>query len=105
MKSPWITKRLKKSSKRKQKLYAKFLKKKTEKTEKDYLDYEKLFESLKKRSKKMHYSNLILKYKDIIKKTWQVIKETLGKEKSSQSLPKTVLVNECNTKHFYRRKF
>ena len=44
----------------------------------------------------MHYSNLILKYKDNIKKTWQVIKEALGKEKSSQSLPKTVLVNELS---------
>ena len=44
----------------------------------------------------MHYSNLILKDKDNIKKTWQVIKETLGKEKSSQSLPKTVLVNELS---------
>ena len=94
--SPWITKGLKKSSKRKQKLYAKFLKKRNEKTEKDYLDYKKLFESLKKRSKKMHYSILILKYKDNIKKTWQVIKEALGKEKSSQSLPKTVLVNELS---------
>ena len=96
LKSPWITKGLKKSSKRKQKLYAKFFKKRSEKTEKDYLDYKKLFESLKKRSKKMHYSNLILKYKDNIKKTWQVIKEALGKEKSSQSLPKTVLVNELS---------
>ena len=44
----------------------------------------------------MHYSNLILKYKDNIKKTWQVIKEALGNEKSSQSLPKTVLVNELS---------
>ena len=96
MKSPWITKGLKKSSKRKQKLYEKCLKKRNEKTEKDYLDYKKLFESLKKRSKKMHYSNLILKFKDNIKKTWQVIKEALGKEKSSQSLPKTVLVNELS---------
>ena len=96
LKSPWITKGLKKSSKRKQKLYAKFLKKRNEKTEKDYLDYKKLFESLKKRSKKMHYSNLILKYKNNIKKTWQVIKEALGKEKSSQNLPKTVLVNELS---------
>ena len=43
----------------------------------------------------MHYSNLILKFKDI-KKTWQVIKEALGKEKSSPSLPKTVLVNELS---------
>ena len=78
MKSPWITKGLKKSSKRKQKLYVEFLEKRNEKTEKDYLDYKKLFESLKKRSKKMHYSNLMLKYKDNIKKTWQVIKEALG---------------------------
>ena len=97
LKSPWITKGLKKSSKRKQKLYEKSLKKRNEKAEKEYRDYKKLFESLKKRSKRMYYSNLILKYKNNIKKTWQIIKEALGKEKcSNQSLPKTVLVNEVS---------
>ena len=43
--------------------------------------YKKLFESMKKRSKKLYFFKLILKYKNNIKKTWQVIKEAIGKEK------------------------
>ena len=37
--SPWITKGIKASSKRKQKLYEKFLKKKSPKNNKEYKDY------------------------------------------------------------------
>ena len=47
------------------------------------------FECIKKRSKKLYFSKLILKYKNNIKKTWQVIKEAIGKEKyKQQNLPK-----------------
>ena len=59
--SPWITKGIKKSSKRKQCLYEKFLKNRTEKHELAYKTYKRLFESIKKHSKKLHLSNLILK--------------------------------------------
>ena len=51
----------------------------------------KCFESIKKRSKKLYFSKLILKYKNNIKKTWQVIKEAIGKEKYKQDLPKKIL--------------
>ena len=94
LESPWITKGIKKSSKKKQRLYLKFLKKRNEKTKKEYQDYKKLFESIKKRSKKLYFSKLILKYKNNIKKTWQVIKEAIGKEKYKQNLPKKILVNK-----------
>ena len=70
-------------------MYSKFLKKRNEKTKKEYQDYKKLFESIKKRSKKLYFSKLILKYKNNIKKTWQAIKEAIGKEKyKQQNLPK-----------------
>ena len=49
--SPWITKGIKKSSKRKQRLYEKFLKNHTEKHELAYKTYKRLFESIKKHSK------------------------------------------------------
>ena len=61
---------------------------------KEYQDYKKIFESIKKRSKKLYFSKLILKYKNNIKKTWQVIKEAIGKEKYKQNLPKKILVNK-----------
>ena len=54
-----------------------------------YKTFKKLFESIKKPSKKLHFSNLILKYKHNIKNTWEVIKEFIGKGKCNhQSLPK-----------------
>ena len=47
-KSPWISKGLKKSSKKKQRLYIKFLKTKTPEDEFKYKTYKSLFEKLKK---------------------------------------------------------
>ena len=81
LKSPWIIGRIQKSSKWKQRLYAKFLKNRNEKNETKYKNYKNLFESIKRRSKKLHFSKLILKYKSNIKKTWQILKEAIGKEK------------------------
>ena len=69
LESPWITNGIKKSSKKKQRLYQKFLKTRTEKNESEYKNYKKLFESVKKRSKNLHFSRLILKYQNKIKKT------------------------------------
>ena len=80
--SPCIASGIKKSSKRKQRLYDKILKTRNQKSELEYKNYKNLFETIKKRSKKLHYSKLIIKYKENIKKTWSVIKEAIGKEKS-----------------------
>ena len=49
--SPWITRGLKKSSKRKQRLYDKCLKRRNGKNEKAYKMYKSLFEKLKLQSK------------------------------------------------------
>ena len=87
--SPWITKGIKKSSKRKLRLYEKFLKNRTEKHELACKTYKMLFESIKKQSKKLNFSNLILKYKNRYKKTWEVIKESIGKRNChDQNFPK-----------------
>ena len=48
---PWITKGIDKSSKRKQKLYEKFLKHRTRETKQAYNSNKNLFESLKKKVK------------------------------------------------------
>ena len=63
--SPWITKGIKKSSKRKQKLYEKFLKKRNAFNETAYKVY---IEAIKRKSKKNHYSQKILQFKYDIKK-------------------------------------
>ena len=72
-------------------VFMKFLKNLNGKNELEYKTYKKLFESIKKRSKKLHFSNLILKYKHNIKNTWEVTKESIGKEKfNHQSFPKKI---------------
>ena len=53
--TPWITKGLQKSSKRKQHLYEKFLKKRTIETENHYKTYKNFFEKIKKNAKKTYY--------------------------------------------------
>ena len=57
LKSPWITIGLRKSSKQKQRLYEKFLKKRTVKREAEYKDYKHLFEKIKKNAKRRYYSD------------------------------------------------
>ena len=90
----WITKGIKKSSKRKQRLYEKFLKNRSEKHELAYKTYKRFSESIKKHSKKLHFSNLILKYKNNIKKPWEVIKESIGKRNChDQNFPKKIVVD------------
>ena len=51
LKSPWITAGIKKSSKRKQQLYTKFLKNRNQKNETEYKNYKKLLESLRRLSR------------------------------------------------------
>ena len=59
LKSSWI----KKSLKRKQCLYEKFVKNRNNLNESEYKNYKKLFASVKQRAKKLHYSNLITNIK------------------------------------------
>ena len=53
LQNPWMTKGLLKSSKRKQELHEKFVKKRSSRNENIYKAYKSLFESLKKESKKI----------------------------------------------------
>ena len=75
LQSPWITRWIKKSSKRKQKLYVKFFKNRNSKSELEYKNYKKRFESIKKRAKKNYFSSLILKHKNNIKKLGMLLKK------------------------------
>ena len=95
--SLWITKGIAKSSKRKQKLYKKFLKHRTRETEFAYKLYKNIFESLKKKAKKKYYSEKISKYKHDDKKIWSIMKELVGKIKlKSSNLPRRTTVNKVD---------
>ena len=74
------------------------MKTRTEKNESEYKNYKKLFESVKKRSKKLHFSRLILKYQNNIKKILNVIKDAIGKNKSTKSnFPKKKIIHKTKT--------
>ena len=53
---PWITLGMRKSSKRKQRLYEKFLKTRTTKSEAEYKKHKNMFETIKQKSKSNYYS-------------------------------------------------
>ena len=61
LKTPWLSKELKKFSKTKQRLYIKFLKNKSSESEEKYKNYRNLFEKLKRKSKKNYYASLLIK--------------------------------------------
>ena len=83
------------SSKTKQRLYIKFLKTKTLEDESKYKNYKSLFEKLRKKAKIAYYSKLLHKYKTDSKRTWQVMKEITGKQKTkSNLLPQEIKVNK-----------
>ncbi|XP_065671679.1 uncharacterized protein LOC136089556 [Hydra vulgaris] len=96
LQNPWITPGIIKSSKKKQRLYEKFIKKRTFKNETNYKSYNRLFVTIVKRSKNFYYSSQLLKYKNDIQKTWNIIKEVIGKKDMSISrLPKKLIINDC----------
>ena len=95
LQSPWINDAIKKSPKRKQRLYNKILKNRNKKKkETEYKNYKNLFEAIKKRFKKNHFSKLTLTFKNNIKKTWEIIEDSIGKGKcKNQNCPKKVIVD------------
>ena len=94
--SPWIIKGIRKSSRKKQRLYEKFLKHKTSKTLETYKNYKNLLAKIKKSSKK-HYQNKLEKCKNNLKTTWKTMKETIGKSKVfHQNLPNNLRLNKTS---------
>ena len=95
IKSPWIRKGLKKSSKTKQSLYIKFLKTKTLEDESKYKNYKSLFKKLRKKAKITYYSKLLHKYEIDSKRTWQIMEEVTGKQKTKPNLlPREIKVDK-----------
>ena len=70
-----------KLSKRKQRLYEKFLKQRSDKNYETYKIYKNLFEKLKKQSKKLYFQNKLKQDENNIKNTWNVMKAVIAKSK------------------------
>ena len=72
---------MKKSSKRKQRLYDKYLKRRNGKNEKAYKMHKSLFEKLKLQSKKIYFQNKPKQYANNVENTWKIMKVIIGKSK------------------------
>ena len=94
--NPWMSKGPQKSSKKKQKLYDKFLKNRTDQNEIRYKDYKSLFEILKEKSKKLFYRKKLADCENNVNKTWDTIKKVFGKSKLvDNGLPKMMVIDGC----------
>ena len=90
-----MAKGIRKSSRKKQRIYEKFLKPKTTKTLETYRSYKNLFEKIRKSSKKHYYQNKIEKCKNNLKTTWKTMKEIIGRSKVfHQNLPNNLKINK-----------
>ena len=104
--SLWISKGLRKSSKKKQRLYEKFLKQRSDKNYETYEIYKNLFQKLKKQSKKLYFQNKLKQYESNIKNTWNVMNPVIGKFKiCNDKFPKSLDINkeEITDKKNYSR--
>ena len=93
--SPWISKGLRKSSKRKQCLQEKVLKQRIDKNYETCKIYKNLFEKLKKLPKKLYFQNNLKQYENSIKSTWNIMKAVIGKSKiCKHKFPKSLNINK-----------
>ena len=91
--NPWFTQGFLKSSKIKQRLYNKFLKSPTEQNKEKYLNFKNMFEKLKGKARIQYFKNQLSMYENNIRKTWDTIKEILGKiALNSKKLPNMIVV-------------
>ena len=63
-----------------------------------YKYYRSLFESVKRKSKRIYYSSKILEFESNAKKTWGVMKELIGKTHNTEStLSKKLVIEKKET--------
>ena len=89
----WMTSGLLKSSRKKQKLYKKFLNHKTIENENKYKRYAKEFNKLKEKAKINFYSNKILANESNVKKLWSTMKDIISKNKLRRDYPRSININ------------
>ena len=94
---PWITKGIRKSSKRKQRLYENFLRNKTVRNENIYKTYRNNYNRNLRLAKRLYVSDLLTKYKKDIKMTWRTVNDLIGRKKEGNSnFPNRIVVKNKN---------
>jgi len=87
--NPFMTAALLVSRKNKNKLAAKKNKSPTEENIKKYKDFNRVYRSLLRKSKADYYEQKFTEYSNNMKKTWDLIRDILGKQKKDFVFPET----------------
>ena len=87
-KSPWMTKCVLKSIKRKNKLYSKYLSDPNKINENLYKKYKNRLNHVIRLSKKKYYEQELITYKHDSKMMWKTINEILSRKTNKKELPK-----------------
>ena len=85
--SPWMSKGLMISQKRKEKLFAKKVRRPSELNKQTFTTYNTVYNKPRRAAKKSYYDNQFNIYTRNCKKTWTVIREIIGTKKEKSHLP------------------
>jgi exonuclease III len=92
--NPWFDKTLLQYSRKKQRLYNKFLKNRTLLNEQNYKSCKHHFTRLVFDTKRNFYNKKLVKYINDTKKTWSIINELTGRKQTERNtLPKKIILN------------
>ena len=98
--SPWITKGLIISHKRKEKLFAKKRRNPSDLNQQNFKQYDMIYNKLRRAAKKIYFDNQFAKFSKNIKQTWSVIKEIIGSNKMKNQIPDIFKENDQIIKEY-----
>ena len=93
---PWLTESLKKSIRRKNKLYHRKQKSKSEEHGQLYKQYRNKLNKLLHIAEQQHYDNLLKENKNNLKSSWRIMKEIISKNKSTSPCSRFYINDSAN---------
>ena len=90
---PWLSEELKQSIKRKNSLYRKYLKSKSEIDKEAYRKYKTCLRAALRRAEREHYDHLLSQSKNNLRKSWNIIKEVINKKRNQSAPPLSINVD------------
>ena len=95
--NPWLTRGIKKSIRQKNKLYCRFRNRPNSHNELIYKRYRYTLDKLIARAKRTYYQQRLIANQHDMKKTWQTLKEVIGKQRCSTTLSSITINDEVCT--------
>jgi hypothetical protein len=90
---PWFTKALQISSKKLHKLYKHSIKSKSLQSQAHYTQYRNMYNKIRKAAKNIHYTQLFNEYRNNIKKTWHLIHNLTGNQRTGKNPIQSLDIN------------